>query len=131
MDLGAGAFEGVDPPALGGGHDDKPPSSASADCNPQVRVNAVVYNGWSFIEKDGRRLGNADRASCDDNGQDSTGSYFADEPERVTVWSFDGYPASEVLRVKFGKASYTLFLARSVNRAEQDRILQELNGSGS
>lgn len=104
---------------------------AEADCAQQVRLDGVVYSGWSATDAEVRRLGEAERASCDDTSEDAKGSYFGDDAERVTVWSFEGYPSDEVLGVRLDETSYTIFVADSLPDDERDRLVAELSASGS
>lgn len=104
-------------------------AEVQADCAQQVRLEGVVYTGWSATTADAQRLGDAERASCDDNGSDAKGAYFADEPERVTVWSFDGYSPDEVLGIRLDKNSYTVFIAVSLADGDRDSLVRELRGS--
>lgn len=68
----------------------------------------------------------ADRADCDDVGEDAAGSVFPDNPERVTTWSFRGYPTEEVLGVRFDHDAFAVFVADAVPDAERERIFREL-----
>ena len=100
--------------------------ATDADCQQQVRLDGVVYAGWSVTEEDAQRFGEAEVADCDDTSEDAKGSYFAGEPEHVTVWSFDGYPPNRVLGVRFDKQSYTMFIDESLSGRDRDRIIRQL-----
>ena len=100
-----------------------------ADCAEQVRLDGVVYTGWSVTKRDAQPLGDAERASCDDTSREASGSYFADSPESVPVWSFEGYSPDEVLGVRFDKESYTIFIAESLPDGDRDSLLAELGGA--
>lgn len=100
--------------------------ASEADCQQQVRLDGVVYTGWSVAEVDAQRFGEAEVADCDDTDEDARGSYFAEEPEYVAVWSFDGYPPEHVLGVRFDKRSYTVFVDESLSDRDRDRIIRQL-----
>lgn len=103
----------------------------NADCGQQIRLDGAVYTGWSATTTDAERFGDAERASCDDNGEDAEGSYFSDEPESVTVWSLEGYSPNEVLGVRLDKESFTIFVADSVNDGDRDDLISALRGAKS
>ena len=106
-------------------------SESQADCSQRVRLDGVTYTGWSATGLEAQPLGDAERSSCDDNGPDPKGAYFADEPERVRVWSFDGYSPDEVLGVRLDKSSYTIFVAESLSSSERDALVRELRRAGT
>lgn len=101
-------------------------SQATADCQEQVRADGVVYTSHGYTEQPASRHGVADRARCDDVGQDAAGSVFPEDPEQVTTWSFPGYPPEQVVGVRFDKDSFAVFVADTVADAERERIYREL-----
>lgn len=56
----------------------------------------------------------------------AAGSVFPDDPDTVTAWTFDGYPATEVLGIRYGKNSFGVFVADTVPAEERDRIYADL-----
>ncbi len=106
-------------------------SQASSDCQEQVRAGGIVYTSYGSTERKASRHSVADRADCDDVGEDAAGSVFPENPEQVTTWSFRGYPPHEVLGVRFDKSSYAVFVADTVPDAERERIFRELDQPSS
>lgn len=104
-------------------------TQTSGDCSAQVRVDGVVYTSHGFTDRKASRHSVADRADCDDVGEDAVGSVFPDHPKQVTTWSFRGYPPEEVIGVRFDKNSFAVFVADSVPEAERERIYRELEQS--
>ena len=103
----------------------------AADCAQQIRLDGVVYTGWSATTTDAQRFGDAERADCDDSGADPGGSSFGDEPDSVTVWSFEGYSPNEVLGVRLDQESYTIFIADSVEDSDRDNLVRKLGRAES
>lgn len=102
-------------------------SSAEGDCAAQIRVDGEVYTSHSFTDRQATRHGTADRADCDDAGEDAAGSVFSDDPEQVTTWSFSGYPSDNVLGVRFDEDSFAVFVADSLPEEERERLSDELS----
>jgi hypothetical protein len=102
-------------------------SQGSSDCAAQVRADGIIYTSYGYTERKATEHSVADRADCDDVGEDAAGSVFPDRPQQVSTWSFRGYPPEEVLGVRFDKDSFAVFVADSVPDAERDRILRELD----
>jgi hypothetical protein len=102
-----------------------------ADCAQQVRLDGVVYTGWSATKASAQPLGDAERASCDDTSRNASGAYFPDDADSVKVWSFDGYPPDEVLGVRLNRESYTIFVAETLSDAARDRVVRELRKTDS
>lgn len=103
-------------------------SHASSDCQQQVRADGVVYTSYGYTERKASRHSVADRADCDDVGEDAAGSLFPEDPEQVTTWAFRGYPPDRVVGVRFDKDSFAVFVADSVSDGERDRIYRDLRG---
>ena len=97
----------------------------------RFRVDGVVYTGWSAAKTDAQRYGDAGRASCKDTSADAEGSVFAGDPEKVTVWSFEGYSPNKVLGVRLDEEHYTVFVADSVSDGDRDDLIRELREAKS
>ena len=98
------------------------------ECVPQIRLEGVIYTGYGYTDREAtKQWGKADEAACDDAGSDAAGSVFLDNPKQVEVWTFADYAADEVLGVRFGEGSFSVFIAESVPRKQGDRILSELS----
>ncbi len=69
--------------------DDSPQSTA--DCEAQVRAGDTVYTSYGFTERNAARHSVAERADCEDVGEDVAGSVFSENPQQVNTWSFPGY----------------------------------------
>lgn len=102
-------------------------SQTESDCSAQVRADGIVYTSYGYTERKANRHSVADRADCDDVGEDATGSVFPEHPQQVTTWSFRGYPPEEVVGVRFDKNSFAVFVADSVPDAERQRIYRDLS----
>jgi hypothetical protein len=102
-------------------------SQTSSDCSAQVRADGIIYTSYGYTERKARRHSIADRADCNDVGEDPAGSVFLEHPQQVTTWSFRGYPPEEVVGVRFDKSSFAVFVSNSVPHAESERILQDLD----
>lgn len=103
----------------------------SADCAAQVRVAGVVYTSYGTTSRDATRHVEADEALCHDVGPNADGSVFADNPEQVRTWTFEGYSPDDVLGVKYGNTGFGVFIADQVEPDERDRIYAELSGPDS
>ncbi|MBC9732419.1 DUF6281 family protein [Nocardioides marmotae] len=103
-------------------------SPSSADCSAQIRVADVVYTSHGSTSRDATRHGRADEAQCHDIGPDAGGSVFADDPEQVRTWTFEGYSPDEVLGVKYGTNGFGVFVADTVQPDQRERIYAELSG---
>lgn len=106
-----------------------PGGHAAADCSTQVRLDDRVYTSYGYTDREGTKLSVADRAECHDVGPDAEGSLFPEDPEQVTVWSFEGYSPERVVGVRFDSDSYAVFVADSVPRTESDQIFEALRPS--
>jgi Family of unknown function (DUF6281) len=71
-------------------------SRSSGDCSTQVRAEGIVYTSYGYTERNASRHSVAERADCDDVGEDAAGSVFPEHPQQVITWSFRGYPPEEV-----------------------------------
>jgi hypothetical protein len=71
-------------------------------------------------------VGLAEQAECHDVGDDADGSVFGADAPQVEVWSFEGYDPDEVLGVRFGAASWTVFIAETVSPSSTEEITREL-----
>ena len=98
----------------------------SADCAAQVRADDVVYTSNGMTERQASRYGSAEQADCEDVGEDPAGSVFPDNPDKVTTWTFDGYPPAKVLGVRYDRGFLGVFIADSVPAEEAERLYAEL-----
>lgn len=101
-------------------------SETSSDCQAQLRADGIIYTSYGFTERKASRHSVADRADCDDIGEDAAGSVLPDNPEQVATWSFRGYPPDGVLGIRFDRGTFAVFVADSVPGAERERIFREL-----
>jgi hypothetical protein len=102
-------------------------SQTSRDCSTQVRADGIVYTSYGYTERNASRHSVAERANCDDVGEDARGSVFPEHPQQVTTYAFLGYRPEEVVGVRFDKNSFAVFVADSVPDAERERIYGELD----
>ena len=94
----------------------------AADCAVSVRYEGTVYEEVGFTNHPAERVGDADQSSCDDNGPDPRGSYFADDPPEVEVWSFPGYDAAQVLGVRVSGSDFRVYFAEDLPTAVETAI---------
>jgi hypothetical protein len=101
--------------------------TASSDCQGQVRFEGAVFTGHSVTRRQpSAPVGLAEKAACHDVGADPAGSVFGADARQVEVWSFEGYDPDEVLAVRFGAASWTVFIAETVSPSSIEEITREL-----
>lgn len=79
----------------------------------------VVYTSYGMTSRDARRHVEADEAQSHDVGPNAEGSVFADNPEQVRTWTFDGYSPDDVLGVQYGKNWFGVFIAETVQPDER------------
>ena len=101
-------------------------SQSSADCADQVRLAGVVYTWNGTTDREATRHASADRAECDDTGEDPQGSVFPDEPAQVQTWMIDGYSPAQVLGLRYDDGSYGVLIADILGADEQRRIRADL-----
>lgn len=112
------------------GSDNPDDGHGDADCAAQIRVDEAIYTSHGYTEQEATKHSVADRAECDDVGPDAAGSVFPGDPEQVTTWTFDGYPAGRVLGVRFNHTTFAVFVSDSVPQKEAERIYRELRKAG-
>lgn len=88
-----------------------------------------MYTSYGTTSREATRHVDADEAQCHDVGPNADGSVFADNPEQVRTWTFEGYSPDEVLGVKYGKDAFGVFIADNVPLDERERIYSELSGA--
>jgi hypothetical protein len=98
----------------------------SSDCSAQVRADGIVYTSYGYTERSARKHSVADRADCDDVGEDAAGSVFPEHPQQVTTWSCSGYPPERVVGVRVDRELFAVFVADSVSDSERERIDRDL-----
>ncbi|RYC14835.1 DUF6281 family protein [Nocardioides zhouii] len=101
-------------------------SESSADCPDQVRLEGVVYTWNGVTSRDATRHASADRAECDDAGEDPEGLVFPDDPVEVQTWTFEGYSPAQVLGLRYDDGSFGVLIADDVAADEQRRIRADL-----
>jgi hypothetical protein len=60
-------------------------SQTASDCSAQVRAAGIIYTSHGYTDRKASRHSVADRADCDDSGEDAAGSAFSDPDPRVVV----------------------------------------------
>ena len=103
-----------------------PERSAADECTPQIRLQGVVYTAFDYTDRGATKFGTADEADCHDVGREAPGSVFPNDPDEVAVWAFGGYSPEQVLGVRLGPDSFTVFIADSVPRDQAERISRAL-----
>lgn len=93
-----------------------------SDCTTQIRVGSTVYSSYGFVEGPAVRHASADRADCEDVGEDARGSVFPEDPQQVRTWRFPGFSPDEVVAVRFDERSFEVFIADSLPAGERDRV---------
>lgn len=95
-----------------------------------MRVDGVLYTSVGPTHRQASRYASAEKAECHDTGRDPGGSVFADDPERLDTWAFDGYPPTKVLGVRWYGNDLGVFIADAVPAEERERIHEDLANSG-
>jgi hypothetical protein len=102
--------------------------STSEDCEAAIRIGNTVYLAYSTTATDpSERFRMAEEPSCADVGQNSSGSFFDENPPRVQTWSFTNHDPDEVVGVRLGD-SWRLYFSEAVDRNERDAIATDLGG---
>lgn len=103
---------------------DQVPQRAS-DCSQAIRTEDVVYAEAGFVTGAARRQGQAERASCDDNGEAARGAYFPRDAQEVQIWSFEGQDPQIVLGVRESGGRFRVFVAQGENAPEVVHALRK------
>ncbi len=103
-------------------------TEVAGDCAPAVRLDGVVYIEQGDTQQPAERFGTAERAWCDDIGDDA-GIFFTDDGEQVPVWSFPGHDPAKVLGVGGGDGSYGVLFAEDLTETELQELETELQGA--
>lgn len=103
-----------------------PEGSAAYECTPQIRFDGVIYTAYDYTDRGATKFGTADEADCHDVRREAPGSVFPNDPQQVAVWTFGAYSSEQVLGVRFGPDSFTVFIADSVPRDQAERITRAL-----
>ncbi|MCB0907901.1 MAG: hypothetical protein KDB63_12380 [Nocardioidaceae bacterium] len=103
------------------------PSSGSADCGTLLSSDGVVFSERGTTERHAEPFGTALRSVCEDVGRNARGAVFTDDSRTLTTYRFAGYPASEVLGVRYrDDGPFIVFIADSVTAHDRDQIAREL-----
>lgn len=98
-----------------------------SDCTTQIRVGSTVYSSYGFVERRAIRHTSAERADCEDVGEDATGSVFPEVPDEVRTWTFPGFSADEVVGVRFDASSFEVFIADPLPDGERERLFEQMS----
>ena len=100
-----------------------PESSPPAqDCAVAVRHQGTVYVEAGLTTHPGTRVGEADLSSCDDLGEDPRGTYFPEDPDHVTVWSFRDQDPDRVLGVRVPGGVRRVLVAENLTEPERGAL---------
>lgn len=110
--------------ALVGCSTDEPSTS---DCTTQIKVGSTVYSSYGFVDRPAVRHTSAERADCEDVGEDARGSVFPAEPEQVMAWTFPGFSPDEVVGLRFDESSFEVFIADPLPDGERERLFEQLS----
>ena len=94
-------------------------SPPTQDCAVAVRHQGTVYVEAGLTTHPGTRVGEADLSSCDDLGEDPRGTYFPEDPDHVTVWSFRGQDPDRVLGVRAPGGVRRVLVAANLTEPER------------
>lgn len=75
-------------------------AQSSSDCAVAVRAGNITFVEAGIVSGPARSYGEAEYASCDDNGENPRGAYFPDDPRMVRVWSFAGHDSQKVVGIR-------------------------------
>ena len=89
-------------------------------------MSGTVYNSYGYTDHKATKFARADRAECHDVEPNAPGSVFPPNPRQVAVWAFNDHSSKQVVGVRFGRDSFSVFIAQSVPREEAERIVREL-----
>ena len=107
---------------MGGG-----PSSGSADCGILIKSDGIVFAEVGATRRHGEPFGTAAESVCEDVGRNARGAVFTDASRTLTTYRFAGYPASEVLGVRYrDEGPFAVFIADSLGEHDRDQIAREL-----
>lgn len=98
----------------------------AADCAAALRVDSMTFVEHGYTRHPASRVGQAERALCEDVGPDARGIYFPERPQTVQIWSFDGQDAQEVVGVREKNDHYTIFIAEDLSEADRADALKAL-----
>lgn len=98
-----------------------------SDCTTQIRLGSTVYSSYGFVDRSAVRHTSAERADCEDVGEDARGSVFPAEPEQVRAWTFPGFSPDEVVGVRFDESSLEVFIADTLPDGERERLFEQLS----
>jgi hypothetical protein len=103
------------------------PSSGSADCGTLIKSDGIVFAEGGTTSRHAERFGTAAQSVCEDVGANARGAVFTDESRTLTTYRFAGYPASEVLAVRFrADGPFSVFIADSLSDHDRHQIAREL-----
>ncbi len=106
-------------------------SGTANDCYLQVRSGGIVYTQVAMdTDHRAKEFASAEMADCDDVGVDARGSVFPEDPRWVDTWQFAEYPTDEVLGVRLGQDTMSVFVADSVSPEDRDRLAEKLRTAG-
>ena len=97
-------------------------SPPTQDCAVAVRHQGTVYVEAGLTTHPGTRVGKADLSSCDDMGEDPRGTYFPEDPDHVTVWSFRGQDPDRVLGVRAPGGVRRVLVAENLTEPERGAL---------
>jgi len=107
------------------------PPEGSADCGTEIKADGVVFVDAGATSRHAEAYGTALRSVCEDVGRNARGAVFTDESRTLTTYRFAGYPASEVLAVRYrDHGPFAVFIADSVSDHDREQIARELRDSG-
>ena len=97
-------------------------SPPTQDCAVAVRHQGTVYVEAGLTTHRGTRVGEADLSSCDDMGEDPRGTYFPEDPDHVTAWSFRGQDPGRVLGVRAPGGVRRVLVAENLTGPERREL---------
>jgi len=86
-----------------------------------VRFAGTVYVEGGSTTRDGVSLGQGEESSCADVGREAGGTYFADDPAQVALWSLEGLDPAHVVAVQ-ELGGFRVFLAEDLSASDRQEI---------
>ncbi len=103
---------------------------ATAECQPLLRIDGVVYTAEIYAEDvDATPAGQAELSICQDNAADPEGSSFPDHPETSQVFALADLTVDRVVGVPLG-SGFTVYIAEDVPPSQRQRILAHVAPKG-
>lgn len=111
---------------LAGCGDGQAEPSEAAACVVPFRFEGKIYIGIDYAsEPPARKLGVAEKATCDDIGPEVSVS-FSEKPDQVAVWAYEGVDPDVAIGVRDATGDFVVLVAEDIPEAKAQRISDTL-----